>query len=123
MNSKMNLLLKLEQAGQFLLSILLFSQLNFAWWVFPLCILLPDVSMIGYLFGNKTGAYIYNFFHHKLLAVIIFALGLWLDNSILSLAGIMLFGHSAMDRFFGYGLKFTDGFKHTLLGEIGSKNE
>ncbi|WP_374459453.1 DUF4260 domain-containing protein [Chryseobacterium taeanense] len=123
MNSKMNLLLKLEQAGQFLLSILLFSQLNFAWWVFPLCILFPDVSMIGYLFGNKTGAYIYNFFHHKLLAVIIFALGLWLDNSILSLAGIMLFGHSAMDRFFGYGFKFNDGFKHTHLGGIGSKNE
>lgn len=123
MNSKMDLLLKLEQAGQFILSILLFNQLNFAWWVFPACILLPDISMIGYLFGNKAGAYSYNFFHHKLFAVIVIALGFWLDNSILSLAGVILFGHSAMDRFFGYGLKFTDGFKHTHLGGIGAKSE
>jgi len=118
----MKYLLKLEEFGLFVLSIILFSQLNYAWWVFPVCIFLPDLSMIGYLVNSKTGAWIYNFFHHKLVAIIVFALGLWLKNSLLSLIGVILFGHSSLDRVFGYGLKFNDNFKNTHLGEIGENN-
>lgn len=118
----MNNLLKLEEAGQFLLAIALFNQLEYAWWVFPACLLLPDLSMIGYLVNPKTGAWLYNLFHHKLLAVIVWVLGFWLGNAPLTLAGVILFGHSAMDRIFGYGLKFNDDFKHTHLGWIGKKN-
>lgn len=119
----MNILLQLEELGQFLLSIVLFSQLEYAWWVFPACILLPDLSMIGYLFNPKTGAQLYNLFHHKLLAIIILILGFWFHSSLLLLAGIILFGHSAMDRIFGYGLKFNDNFKHTHMGWIGEKGK
>lgn len=119
----MNNILKLEELGQFLLSILLFSYLNFEWWIFPICILLPDISMIGYLFNTKIGALLYNIFHHKLLGILIIALGFFLDIPLLELSGIILFGHSAMDRIFGYGLKFSDDFKHTHLGWIGKKVE
>lgn len=115
-------LLKLEELGQFLLSIILFNQLEYAWWVFPACLLLPDLSMIGYLVNPKTGAWLYNFFHHKLVAIIVLALGFWMNNAPLTLAGVILFGHSAMDRIFGYGLKFNDNFKHTHLGWIGKKD-
>ena len=118
----MNNLLKLEELGQFLLSILLFSQLDYAWWVFPACILLPDLSMIGYLANPKTGALIYNFSHHKLLAIMVLGLGFWLNNPSITLAGIILFGHSALDRMLGYGLKYPDHFKNTHLGWIGNKN-
>jgi len=118
----MNTLLKLEELGQFLLSILVFTQLDYAWWVFPACILLPDISMLGYVVNTKIGAWSYNFFHHKLLAVAILILGFGLNDSLLILAGVILFGHAAMDRIFGYGLKFTDNFKHTHLGWIGNKN-
>ncbi|HMR19656.1 MAG TPA: DUF4260 domain-containing protein [Sphingobacterium sp.] len=114
-------LLKLEELGQFLLSIILFNQLEYAWWVFPACLLLPDLSMIGYLVNPKIGAWMYNFFHHKLVAVSVLSLGLWMNNASLTLAGVILFGHSAMDRIFGYGLKFNDNFKHTHLGWIGKK--
>lgn len=117
----MNGILKLEELGQFLLSIALFSSLDYAWWVFPACLLLPDLSMAGYLANPKTGAWLYNFFHHKLLAIIIFVLGFWLHHELLSLTGIILFGHSAMDRAFGYGLKFNDDFRNTHLGWIGKK--
>ncbi len=115
----MDRLLKLEELGQFLLSILLFSQLEYAWWVFPACILLPDLSMVGYLVNSKFGAWLYNVFHHKFLAVTVLILGFWLNIPLLSLAGVILFGHSAMDRMFGYGLKFGDNFKNTHLGWIG----
>jgi hypothetical protein len=121
MKNGMNNLLKLEELGQFLLSIILFNQLDYAWWIFPACILLPDLSMIGYLANPKIGAWLYNFFHHKLVAITILILGFWLNNSLLTLAGVILFGHSAMDRIFGYGLKFTDNFKNTHLGWIGKK--
>ena len=123
MSNKMNNLLKLEELGQFLLAILLFSQLDYAWWVFPACILLPDLSMIGYLAGPKVGAWSYNFFHHKFVALITLILGLCLSNPLISLVGIILFGHSAMDRIFGYGLKFNDNFKNTHLGWIGKKED
>ena len=115
----MNNLLKLEELGQFLLSIFLFSQLDYVWWVFPACILLPDLSMIGYLASPKIGAWFYNFFHHKFVAIAILIIGFWLSNSLITLTGAILFGHSAMDRIFGYGLKFNDNFKNTHLGWIG----
>lgn len=123
MTNRMNNLLKLEELGQFLFSIILFNQLEYAWWVFPACILLPDLSMIGYLAGPKAGAWLYNLFHHKLVAIIILVLGFWMNNSLISLAGVILFGHSSMDRFFGYGLKFNDSFKHTHLGWMGRNHK
>ncbi len=116
----MKTLLFLEEAGQFLLGIILFSRLDFAWWYFPACILLPDFSMFGYLANPKTGAWIYNFFHHKGLAVIIYGIGIALSSPFLLLSGVILFSHSAMDRLFGYGLKFEDAFNNTHLGKIGN---
>jgi len=118
----MNKLLKIEELGQFLLSIVLFNQLDYAWWIFPACLLLPDLSMMGYLASTKIGAWLYNFFHHKFVAIAVLILGFWLNSQLISLTGVILFGHSAMDRIFGYGLKFNDNFKNTHLGWIGKKD-
>lgn len=115
----MKKLLTLEEIAQFLLGIFLFSRLDFAWWWFPALILVPDLSMVGYLVNPKIGAWLYNFFHHKLLAVIVFVLGYYIDNQVFVLAGTILFAHSAMDRIFGYGLKYEDAFSNTHLGKIG----
>jgi|SRR5690606_292696 len=115
-------LLKLEELGQFILAIVLFNQLNYAWWILPALLLLPDVSMLGYLFNSKKGAWLYNFFHHKLIAVITYGIGFWLADETLQLIGIILFAHSAMDRLFGYGLKFNDSFSRTHLGTIGKQH-
>jgi|SRR5690554_933620 len=119
----MKKLIKLEEAGQFLASIILFSQLDYVWWLFPAALLLPDLSMIGYLINPKVGAWIYNFFHHKLLAITVLVVGWLIHEPLIMLAGIILFAHSSMDRMFGYGLKFTDNFHHTHLGLIGSSNK
>jgi Domain of unknown function (DUF4260) len=118
----MKKILKLEEFAMFAGSILLLYVSNAEWWWYPLLLLGPDISMLGYLAGNKTGAFCYNLFHHKAIAVIIFALGVWiLKIDWLMLLGIVLFGHSSMDRFFGYGLKYKSGFKFTHLGEIGKR--
>ncbi len=115
----MKTIIKLEELGLFILGIYLFSLLNYQWWWFLVLILAPDFSMLGYLFGNKSGAFFYNIFHHRGIAVLVYILGFYFKIEILQLAGIILFSHSAMDRFFGYGLKYEGGFKYTHLGEIG----
>ncbi|MET3025132.1 DUF4260 domain-containing protein [Flavobacterium sp. UW10123] len=115
----MKTVLKLEEAALFFLGIFLFNRLNYEWWWFLVLILAPDLSMIGYVFGNKIGALAYNIFHHKGIALLIYAIGCYLSIEIIQLTGIILFSHSAMDRVFGYGLKYEKGFKYTHLGEIG----
>ncbi|SHM68647.1 DUF4260 domain-containing protein [Flavobacterium chilense] len=115
----MKTIIKLEELALFALGIFLFNRLNFDWWWFLVLILAPDLSMLGYLSGNKSGAFFYNVFHHKGIALLIYALGCYLSIETIQLAGIILFSHSAMDRIFGYGLKYEKGFKYTHLGEIG----
>jgi hypothetical protein len=115
-------LIKWEELAMFTLSIYLFSKLSIAWWWFPSLLLAPDLGAIGYLFGNKTGAITYNLFHHKGLAILLFLIGIRISNIPLELAGIILFGHSSMDRLFGYGLKYFEGFGFTHLGKIGKQS-
>ena len=111
-------LLKLEELAMFGLSIYLFDQTAFAWWWFPGLILLPDFGILGYLVSTKVGAVMYNITHHKGIAVLVLCVGWYSQNEWAILAGIVLFGHSSMDRILGYGLKYSDDFKHTHLGRI-----
>ncbi|QAA82627.1 DUF4260 family protein [Aequorivita sp. H23M31] len=112
-------ILKIEELAQFLLGIVLFSQLDFAWWWFPSLILLPDIGMIGYAFNTKVGAFVYNLFHNKAVGIALILIGMFYFGEIFTLIGIILFSHSAMDRIFGYGLKYPDSFQNTHLGKIG----
>ena|SRR5688572_27040671 len=110
--------LRLEELAMFGLSIWALYMLNAQWWCYLLLLLGPDISFIGYAAGNRTGAFVYNLFHHKGVAVVIYVTGFFLNDITLQLAGIILFGHSSMDRLFGYGLKLKEGFKSTHLGTI-----
>lgn len=114
-------IIKLEEAALFALGIYALWVLNADWWWYVLLVLGPDISMLGYLGGNKVGAACYNLFHHKGLAAIVFVAGLLMPSLTLQLTGIVLFGHSSMDRMLGYGLKTNEGFKYTHLGLIGKK--
>jgi hypothetical protein len=115
----MKTLLNLEELAQFVLAFVLYVFAGDTWWHFFAWLLAPDLSMIGYLAGPGIGAVIYNFFHHKALAIAVFIAGIYLDIEWMSLSGLVLLGHSAMDRIFGYGLKYLDSFSHTHLGWIG----
>lgn len=118
----MNKTIKLEEAAMFGFSIYLFHQTNFAWWWYLALILIPDIGMLGYIVGNKVGAITYNLFHHKAIAIIMVCLGWYMSNEWMELTGIVLFGHSSMDRIMGYGLKYFDSFQHTHLGWLKQNN-
>ena len=119
----MNRLLKLEEAGLFLLAVFLFSQLPYAWWWFLVLLLAPDLGMLGYLFGPAVGAATYNATHHRAVAVVCYLIGVTAAAPPLALAGTIILGHSSADRILGYGLKYPDAFQHTHLGWIGRGKE
>ena len=114
----MDKLIKLEELGMFILGLVLFNTLEYAWWIFPAVLLLPDISFAGYLWGSRTGALVYNFFHHKGVAVVVYAAGLLSGSQVLMLSGITLFSHASLDRILGYGLKYADSFQHTHMGRL-----
>ncbi len=111
--------LKLEELLLAVLAFYLFLPLGYAWWWFLVFFLTPDLSMVGYLLGPKVGAWSYNLVHHKGVAVAVFILGALLSMPEVQAAGLILLGHSSLDRVFGYGLKYPDSFHHTHLGRIG----
>jgi hypothetical protein len=115
----MNILLKLEELAVFVLCIVLFNQLSFAWWWFPALILLPDLSMLGYIINPKTGAYCYNLLHHRGIAMLVAVYGIASRQDSWILAAIILFAHIALDRAMGYGLKYNNSFGNTHLGKVG----
>ncbi len=115
---KISTQLRLEELAIFAASIYLYTLTGLPWWGYWVCLLLPDLAMLGYLAGPRIGAGAYNIAHSKALALAVAAAGLWLPSPHIIAAGIVLLGHSAMDRLFGYGLKYETGFKHTHLGDL-----
>ncbi len=115
----MKTLVRTEELAFFLFSVVLFAGLPFPWWSFPLLLLTPDLSMVGYAGGAATGAIVYNAVHHRGIALLLYVAGIWLSLPAVSLAGVVLLAHSSLDRALGYGLKFPDSFSNTHLGRIG----
>lgn len=115
-------LLRIEELLQLVLCAYLSHQLPYAGWLYWALFLTPDIGMLGYLVNTKMGAIMYNAFHHKGIAIAFYLIGLLLVNSALQFVGLLLFGHSAFDRIFGYGLKYFDNFKHTHLGWLNTTN-
>ena len=82
-------------------------------------LLLPDVSMIGYVMNSRLGAVTYNLVHNFTLAIAVLAAAWWLASDPLLLVGAILLAHVGMDRALGYGLKLPSDFRDTHLGRIG----
>ena len=113
------ILLRLEGAAVFVAMLFAFRSLGGNWWLFALLALAPDLAMLGYLAGRKTGATAYNLVHTYVAPFVLAALGVvaalpWL----LPIAAIWA-AHIGADRALGYGLKYPDGFNMTHLGPIG----
>jgi uncharacterized protein DUF4260 len=73
--------------------------------VVPRTLFAPDISLIGYLLNPMVGAITYNFIHHKTLAILLYLAGSLSQLPGLQLAGLVMFGHSSLDRFLGFGLQ------------------
>ncbi len=115
------LLLRLESVVVLVGSLWAWLALGGSWWLFLLLLPTPDVSMLGYAAGSRTGAAVYNLVHSYPLPAALLALGLIIHNPSLILAGLLILAHIGWDRFLGYGLKLPTAFQDTHLGRIGRK--
>ncbi|HMN06691.1 MAG TPA: DUF4260 domain-containing protein [Flavobacteriales bacterium] len=115
----MKILLKLEELAQLGVCIGTLVMHGVPWWMYLLLAIGPDIGMPGYLAGPRTGAFTYNLFHHKGIALALATLGAFGWMPVALVAGVVLYGHSGLDRLFGFGLKYGDSFHNTHLGWIG----
>jgi hypothetical protein len=113
--------LRVEGLATFAAGLAGFLFLGLAWWAFVLLLIVPDVSIIGYLRGPRVGAVVYNLVHDLAAGVAMAGLGLALGSVPVAAAGAILVAHSGMDRVAGYGLKFPSSFQDTHLGRIGRR--
>jgi hypothetical protein len=110
---------RVESAAVAALVVVVFVQLGFAWWWLLVVFLLWDLSMVGYLASPRIGAIGYNVGHSYLGPAVLLALTWVSDARWPAFVALTWAFHIAVDRLLGYGLKFTDRFSHTHLGEIG----
>lgn len=109
-------ILRIEALGVLAAACALYAHQGYSWQTFAIFFLLPDVSMIGYAFGKRGGAALYNVGHSYLIPAMIGAMGLALNNELAMTAAIIWIAHIGFDRALGYGLKYPDAFGHTHLG-------
>src|SRR5262245_50137327 len=113
-------ILRLEGVAMLALSAAAYSQWSqHGWGLFALLFLAPDLPMVGYLAGSRTGAVTYNVVHAYVGPAALACAGvLWLGPLCLAIA-LIWSAHIGFDRALGYGLKLPAGFQYTHLGPIG----
>ena len=87
--------------------------------LFLVLILVPDLSMLGYLKGKRTGAATYNVAHTYATPIVLLGIGVLLNFGLATALALIWIVHIAVDRALGYGLKSPEGFGTTHLGRIG----
>lgn len=115
-------LLKTEEAVLLVLAIYLNTLLPYTWWWYWVLFLTPDIGMLGYLLNSRVGAFTYNVFHFRGMAICFYLAGLVAEEPMLQFVGLILLGHISFDRMLGYGLKYDDHFQNTHLGWIGKRS-
>ncbi len=82
-------------------------------------VLLPDLAMIAYAFGPRTGARIYNLAHTYVAPATLALAALATGLPLLPLACVWM-AHIGLDRALGYGLKHPTSFQETHLRRVGA---
>lgn len=112
-------LLRIDGLAVFLAALVSFQLIGGNWWLFALLILVPDLSMLGLLAGERTGVRIYNLVHSYLGPFLLAGAGLVPGIAWAVPAALIWAAHIGIDRALGYGLKYPGAMNHTHLGAIG----
>ncbi|GHO49464.1 DUF4260 domain-containing protein [Ktedonospora formicarum] len=112
------ILLHIEGAAVLLVALILYFWQGGYWWLLLLLILAPDVSMLGYLAGNRVGAICYNIVHAYVLPLALALYGAIAGVPLILWLALIWFAHIGGDRALGYGLKYPTEFKDTHLQRV-----
>jgi hypothetical protein len=87
--------------------------------LFVVLVLLPDVSIAGYLAGPRVGSLTYNLAHVLVGPLAVLAWGVWAGEGLAVAAGLAWLAHVGADRAMGLGLKYEDeAFRETHLQHV-----
>lgn len=111
-------LLRLEGAAVLLAAIVLYFWQGGPWWLLLLLLLAPDLSMFGYLAGNRFGAICYNVVHTYVLPLVLALYGVFAGVPLALWLALIWYAHIGADRMLGYGLKYPTAFKDTHLQRV-----
>lgn len=110
-------ILRLEGAAVLIGAIAVYAAQYGDWLAFILLLIVPDLSLLGYLRGASTGAVIYNAAHTYLAPGLLAAVGAFTGVPALLQIALVWVAHIGMDRTIGYGLKYS-AFKDTHLQRV-----
>jgi hypothetical protein len=113
-------LLRLEGMAVFAAALVIYAHIGSSWWLFAGLFFVPDLSMLGYLAGQRTGAMLYNLGHWYAFPAACIAWGCAGQSTLPLIVGLIWAAHIGLDRALGYGLKYAEGFGFTHLGKIGA---
>lgn len=111
-------LLRAEGVMLFVAATALYWREDGSWLVFALAFFLPDLSMVGYFAGSRTGAAVYNAAQSLVVPIMLALTGVVTDTSVLTAAALIWLAHIGFDHAIGYGLKYAEGFKETHLARV-----
>lgn len=111
-------LLRLEGAAMAAAAVGIYAARSESWGLFALLILAPDLGLLGYLVGPRSGAAAYNLTHNLVLPVAVGAVGAVTDTAPAVAIALIWLTHIGVDRAVGYGLKYRDDFRRTHLQRL-----
>ena len=115
-----DLLLRLEALLVLLIALICYAGLHGSWLLFVALLLVPDVSLLGYLVeGNgRFAATFYNALHCYAVPLTV-ALIAWRSHSVLcERIAVIWVAHIALDRFIGFGLKYAQAANPTHMQSV-----
>jgi hypothetical protein len=116
--TKPEVLLRIEGALELALSLIFYQGMHAGWVLFVVLLLVPDLSMLGYLRGVRFGTICYNLVHTLTGPFLLIAYA-YLTRSVWVLPYALIWtAHIGLDRMLGFGLKYPTGFRDTHLGRM-----
>jgi hypothetical protein len=111
-------LLRLEGLAILVAALVLYFHQDFGWLLLVVLSLAPDLSAVGYLFGQRVGALAYDTAHTEILPIALGTAGVVAGAETATKIALVWLAHVGADRLLGYGLKYTTAFKDTHLQRV-----
>lgn len=112
------LLLHLEGLAALFAACIMYHETGESWGKFAALFLSPDLLMLGYIFGKKIGARVYNVGHTYTAPFLLWIIVYHAHRPSLFPLCLIWIAHIGFDRLLGYGLKYDTAFKDTHLGRV-----
>jgi hypothetical protein len=118
MFSKPGILLRIEGALEFGLSLIFYQAIGASWWIFWAAFLWPDLFLLGYLVSARLGARLYNLVHTSIFPFALVGVSYCEQSNALMSFALIWLAHIGLDRALGFGLKYRTFFRDTHLQRV-----